>query len=127
MTSSEVTPADAPVATPPPQRWRPLPMSLVAGGVMACFVTAIFNSSSLGWWQLLIYAGGLAALGALFWFRRELTAAEWKLEATKKSLAEKQEAIDERERQLEVTRREIQQQVEQQVTRLDNREQKLAE
>lgn len=104
-----------------------MPIALVAGGVLSCFIATVANASVLGWWQLLIYAGGLAALGALFWFRRELSATEWKLELSKKSLAQKQEAIEERERQLETTQREIQQQIEQQVTRLDNREQKLAE
>jgi hypothetical protein len=138
MTPSELQPDSAPApevnpepaqdgANVPAQRWRPLPMALVASGVLATFVATIANASALGWWQLLIYAGDLAALLALLWFRRELTETETKLRKLRKTLSARSEALEVKEQHLELAQREFQQQVEQQVTRLDNREQKLAE
>jgi hypothetical protein len=108
-------------------RWHWLPISLVGGGVVAVCATAIANSAALGWWQALIYLGCAAALAALYWFRRKLSAAEIELEAIRKRLADEQTRLNTERSEFEQLRLTMQNELAQEGRRLDRREQALTD
>ena len=107
-------------------RWQPLPILLVTAGVLLVFVAAGCNASALGWWQILIYAGGALALAAAFWFRRELSAAEVELEAQRRQLTTDTTRLGDDRQQLEKLNAAIEKQFAEQGARLDQREKSLA-
>lgn len=107
-------------------RWHWLPISLVAAGVVVIWTAAIANSGALGLWQIAIYMGGLAALGAGFWFRRELSHTEVELDDLRSHLAAENTRLTEERRQLEQLRKEMNEQFHEQGARLDKRQEALS-
>ena len=101
-------------------------MSLVVGGVAACTLATIVNARQLGWWQLLVYLGAAAALVGVYWFRRKLTVEEAEIEVRRRHVESEHSRITEEEQRLEEMRRTIQQEMGEQASRLDHREQRLA-
>ena len=67
-------------------RWHWLPISLVAAGVLAVWTAAAAHYESLGWWQALIYIGGLVALAGALLFRRELNSTELEVEKLRRAM-----------------------------------------
>src|SRR5262245_33066614 len=74
-------------------RWHWLAIGLVATGVVAVVIAAVANAQALGWWQVLLYAGCAAALGAALLFRRKLSAKEVELEVLRHRLSEEEGRI----------------------------------
>jgi len=101
-------------------------MALVGGGIVLCCLAALVNAGTLGWWQLMIYAGAALAAGGLYWFRRKLTIEETEIELRRRAAEAEHGRIADEEQRLEETRRAVQQELAQQSTRLDQREQTLA-
>ncbi len=101
-------------------------MGLVVGGVAACAIATLVNARQLGWWQVLVYLGATAALVGVFWFRRKLTVEEAAIEQRRKLVEAEHGRISEEEQRLVEMRRTIQQEMGEQATRLDHREQRLA-
>jgi hypothetical protein len=103
------------------------PIILVLCGAMAIgFVGAMFWRE-LGYWELLL-AGGLAvAVSAVFWFRRKLTATEIDVAQLRERLRQEEQQIEADRRQLEATRQQVSRELELQSTRIEKREQALAQ
>ncbi len=108
-------------------RWHPIPIVLVSAAALAVWTVAIVERSVLGWWQLLLYAGGIAALAAVFWFRRQLSQTEIELESLRKRLADEEFRLANERAQVEELRRAVEQELQQQAARLDKRELALAD
>ncbi|MEX2174669.1 MAG: hypothetical protein WD872_09930 [Pirellulaceae bacterium] len=111
----------------PVQRWHLVPILLVSAGVLAVWIVAAVNWRALGWWQVLLEVGGLVALAAVFWFRRELGRTEIELEALRKRLADDEFRLNNERAQVEELRRAVEQELSQQASRLGKREQALAD
>ena len=109
------------------QRWQWLPMGLVIAAVVAVCAAAGINYAVLGWWQALIYAGCIAALAAVFLFRRKLSATEVELESLQSRLAADEQRLNEQRQQLDQFRRTVEDELTGQARRLDKREQALAD
>lgn len=109
------------------QRWHWLPISLVACGVATVWLVTLFHAGSLGASQVLVYLGGAAALGSIYWLRRSFTEAEIELEEQRRLLSTEQESLAENSRRIEAEQKEFNRQIEVQLERLDKREQNLAE
>jgi hypothetical protein len=101
-------------------------IGLVVGGVVLCCVDAIVNARTLGWWQVPIYVGAALALAGTYWFRRKLTQQEIELENRRREVEREHARIADEEMRLADARRTIQQELGEQATRLDQREQTLA-
>lgn len=107
-------------------RWQPTPLILVTTGVVAVVVAAIVGRNSLGWWQLLVYAGVAAIVTSAWWFRRQLTAEELEIEKLREQVAEEETQIARQKADFEDQRKILQKQFEQQAGQLDAREEALA-
>jgi hypothetical protein len=107
-------------------RWHWLPISLVAAGVLAVWTAAAAHYESLGWWQVLIYIGGLVALAGAILFRRELNSTELEVEKLRHQLLDEESRLGEERKALENLRREIERQFDEQGRKLDKREEYLA-
>ncbi|HZN32384.1 MAG TPA: hypothetical protein VFB80_01145 [Pirellulaceae bacterium] len=108
-------------------RWHYLPIGLVISGVLAVCAAAAANHAALGWWQALIYAGCAAAAGATLLFRRKLGLVEVELDQFRRRLAAEEDRLNEQRSQLEVLRRTVEDELQSQASRLDKREQALAD
>ncbi len=108
-------------------RWHWLSIGLVLTGVGAVVVATAANASHLSWWQALIYAGCLATAAAALLFRRKLSAVEIELEALRHRLAVEETRLDTERSQFEELRLSMQQELSHEATRLDKREQALAD
>jgi hypothetical protein len=108
-------------------RWHWLPISLVGIGVVAVVVGAAANAHLLGWWQLPIYGGCLAAAAAVVAFRRKLSATEVELEALRRRLAGEETRLASERSQFEELRLAMQEELTQEAGRLNKREQALAD
>src|SRR5262245_3821773 len=108
-------------------RWHWIPIGLVIAGVAAVCAAAAVNHAVLGWWQALVYSGCAAAAGAAFFFRRKLGAVEIELEALRRRLADEETRLAGERAQFEELRLTVQSEMEQQASRLDKREQNLAD
>src|SRR5262245_20850554 len=108
-------------------RWHWIPIGLVAAGVTAVVVAAAASARVLGGWQVLVYLGCIAAASAAFFFRKKLSAAEIELEELRKHLAAEDDRLASERSQFEELRVAMQQEMTQQATRLDRREQALAD
>src|SRR5262245_16862108 len=108
-------------------RWHWVAIGLVIAGVTAvCAATAV-NYAVLGWWQALVYAGCAAAAAAAIFFRRKLGAAEIELETLRRRQADEETRLASERSQFEELRLTIREEMEQQASRLDKREQALAD
>ncbi|MFN0018181.1 MAG: OmpH family outer membrane protein [Pirellulaceae bacterium] len=107
-------------------RWHWLPISLVAAGVVAAWVAAACNYAALGWWQVLVYVGGLVALAGTLLFRRELSTAELEVEKLRHELTDEDSRLDEERKTFAKLQQEIEKQFEEQGRKLDKREEELA-
>ncbi len=107
-------------------RWHWLPISLVAAGVLAMWVTAAVNYAALGWWQVLVYIGGLVALAGTLLFRRELSTAEQEVEKLRHELQDEDSRLEEERKAFSKLQREVERQFEEQGRKLDKREAELA-
>jgi hypothetical protein len=108
------------------QRWHPIPIALIAAGVLAVWTVAIVNRQALGWWQLVLYLGGLVALAAVFWFRRQLSETEVRLESLQQRLEQDELKIANDRAQVEELRRLVEQELQSQASKVERREQALA-
>jgi hypothetical protein len=108
-------------------RWQWLPIGLIVAGVIGVVVAAAANATRLGWWQAIIYAGCVAAIGATLLFRRKLTVADVELETLRQRLADDQNRLGVERSQFEELRISLQQELTQSASRLDKREQALAD
>jgi len=108
-------------------RWSWLPIGLVSAGVASVCAAAIINYAALGWWQVLIYAGCAAAAAATLLFRRKLNASEIELEGIRRRLADDQTRLASERSQFEELRMTVQQELAQQASRNDKREQAFAD
>src|SRR5262245_19451105 len=109
------------------QRWHWLAIGLVATGVSAVVIAAVAHAAALGWWQLLLYAGCAAALGAAVLFRRKLSATEVELERLRRRLSEEENRLAAERSQFEELRLAMQDELTQEASRIDKREQALAD
>jgi len=107
-------------------RWHPVPIALVSAGALAAWIVAIVNRASLGWWQVLLYAAGLVSLAAVFWFRRQLSQTEVELESVRRRLEQDELKIASDRAQVEELRRAVEQELTEQATKVERREQALA-
>lgn len=107
-------------------RWHWLPISLVAAGVLAVWVAAACNYVALGWWQVLVYVGGLVALAGTLLFRRELNSTELEVERLRQELSAEDSRLEEDRRTFARLQQEIQRQFDEQGRKLDKREEELA-
>jgi len=108
-------------------RWHPVPIALVSSGALVVWIVAIVNRTSLGWWQLLLYAAGMIALAAVFWFRRQLSQTEVELETLRKRLDQDELKIANDRAQVEELRRMVEQELQQQAAKIERREEALAD
>jgi hypothetical protein len=107
-------------------RWHWLPIGLVTASVALIALAALPNARVLGWWQLPLYvACGLAASAAVL-FRRKLAAGEIELEQTGRRLAGDGDRLASERSQFEELRLTMQAELGQEASRLDKREQALA-
>jgi hypothetical protein len=106
-------------------RWHPIPIALVAAGALAVWTVAIVNRATLGWWQVLLYLGGLVALAAVFWFRRQLSETEVRLESLQQRLEQDELKIANDRAQVEELRRLVEQELQAQASKVQRREQAL--
>lgn len=100
-------------------RWQYVPLAFVVAGVALVWVCTFAASPALGMWQIGVVAGGLLALGAVFWLRRRSTAAELEIEAMKDALATER-------RELQTARAAAAEELDKKAQRIDHREQALA-
>lgn len=107
-------------------RWHWLPISLVAAGVLAMWVAAAVNYAALGWWQVLVYLGGLVALAGSLLFRRELSTAEQEVEKLRHELRDEDSRLEEERKNFSKLQQEVERQFEEQGRKLDKREAELA-
>lgn len=108
-------------------RWQWLPIGLVLVAVISVMTAAIVNAGALGWWQAVIYAGCLAAAVATMLFRRKLSVTEVELESIRHRLADEETQLALRQSQFAELRLSIEQELGQTASRLDKREQALAD
>ena len=109
-----------------PHRWHWLPISLVAAGVLAVWTAAAAHYQSLGWWQVLIYIGGLVALAGTLLFRRELNSTELEVEKLRHELQDEDSHLEEDRNAFTRLQQEVQRQFDEQGRKLDKREEELA-
>ena len=107
-------------------RWHPVPIALVSAAALAAWSVAIVHRASLGWWQALLYLGGLVALAAVFWFRRQLSATEVELDTLRRRLEQDELKIANDRAQVEELRRDVEQELQSQAAKIERREQALA-
>ncbi len=107
-------------------RWHWLPISLVAAGVLAAWVTAAGNYAALGWWQVMVYVGGLVALAGSLLFRRELSMTELEVERLRHELQEENSRLEEDRKAFATLQQEVEGQFDEQGRKLDKREEELA-
>jgi hypothetical protein len=107
-------------------RWHWLPISLVAAGVLAAWTAAAINYAALGWWQTLVYVGGLVALAGTLLFRRELSTAELEVEKLRHELQDEDSRLEEDRKTFTRLQQEVEQQFDEQGRNLDKREEDLA-
>ncbi len=107
-------------------RWHWLPISLVAAGVLAVWTAAAAHFESLGWWQALIYIGGLVALAGALLFRRELNSTELEVERLRQELSADDSRLEEERKMFSQLQQEIERQFDEQGRKLDKREAELA-
>lgn len=110
----------------PLSRLQWLSIGLVTCGVLLCCIAAIAKAGTLGWWQGLIYLGAVLALGGTYWFRRNLTLQEVTIEHRRTQAEREYARVVDEEQRLGEARRTIQKELGEQATRLDQREQTLA-
>ena len=108
-------------------RWHPVPIALVSAAALAVWIVAVVERAALGWWQVPLYVAGAIALAALFWFRRQLSEAEIELDVVRKRAADEEFRLANERAQIEELRRAVEQELEQQASRIDRREQALAD
>ena len=108
-------------------RWHYLPIGLVASGVAVVVIGALANHAALGWWQAPIYAGCVAALAAVLLFRRELGQVEVELEQLRLRLAAEEAHLTQQRQQLELLQQNVEAELKSQSSRLDKREQAMAD
>jgi hypothetical protein len=108
-------------------RWHWLPIGLVAAGVAAVLVAAVVNLRMLGWWDAVVFAGCAAAAAAALLFRRKLSQAEIELHALERRLDEDEQRLASQRSEFEELRLAMQQELSQQASRLEKREQSLAD
>src|SRR5689334_7381285 len=108
-------------------RWHWLPIGLVALAVVAVCAATIRNHAALGWWQAMIYVGCLSAAAAAAFFRRKLTNVEIELDRLRQKLTEDESRLASERSQFEELRLAMQEELTQQASRLDKREQALAD
>jgi hypothetical protein len=108
-------------------RWHWLSIGLVAAGVVAVCVGAIVNAAHLGWWQAVVYGGCLAIATAAILFRRKLSVVEIQLEALRRRLSDEETRLGAERSQFEELRLSLQEELNQQASRVDKREQALAD
>ena len=107
-------------------RWHWLPISLVAAGVLAAWLAAAVNYAALGWWQVLVYVGGLVALAGTLLFRRELSMTELEVEKLRHELQDENSRLEEDRKAFTKLQQEVERQFNEQGRKLDKREEELA-
>lgn len=110
-----------------PSRLNWTPIILVLLGSVAVAVVGVRFWRELGYWELLLGSGLLVALSAVFWFRRKLTATEVELAALRQQLREEEIRLDNERREWEAIKLQATREMEQQSTRIEKREQNLAQ
>jgi len=110
-----------------PSRLNWTPIILVLCGSIAVAVVGVMFWRELGYWEFLLGGGLLVALTAVFWFRRKLTATEVELAALREQLREEEIRLDNERRQWESIKLQATREMEQQSTRIEKREQNLAQ
>lgn len=90
------------------------------------WVAAAVNYAALGWWQVLVYIGGLVALAGTLLFRRELSTAEQEVEKLRHELQDEDSRLEEGRKAFSKLQREVERQFEEQGRKLDKREAELA-
>ncbi|GBC61111.1 hypothetical protein DENIS_2071 [Desulfonema ishimotonii] len=76
-------------------RYHVIPILLVTTSTLLVWGTAFAVSAQIGTpMQWVLFGAGIPALCAIFWFRRERSAAESDLEADRKALAEERKALE---------------------------------
>jgi hypothetical protein len=109
------------------QRWSWLPLGLVSAGVATVSGATFWNQAVLGWWQAALYGGcAVAALAALL-FRRTMSAAEVESENLRRQVASDVARLASEQAQFAELRAALQQELDQQAGRLEQREQAFAE
>lgn len=108
-------------------RWHWLPIGLVALAVVAVVASAAANARPLGWWQVPVYAGCAAAAVAALLFRRKLSVAEIELARLRQRIDDDELRLASQRSEFEELRLAMQQELTQQASRLDKREQALAD
>jgi hypothetical protein len=104
-----------------------IPIILVLSGAMAIGTVGAMFWRELGYWEILLGAGLLVAVSAVFWFRRKLTATEIELGALREELRVEETRVDAERRQWEAIKLQATREMEQQSTRIEKREQNLAQ
>ena len=110
-----------------PSRVNWTPIILVLCGSAAIGAVGVMFWRELGYWEFLLVGGLLVAITAVFWFRRKLTATEVELAALRDQLREEEVRIDNERRQWESIKLQATREMEQQSTRIEKREQQLAQ
>lgn len=82
-------------------QWQWLPISLVGTAVIVTWGVAFTHATTLGWWQVALYASGFIALVASLWFRRAWTHSEIELLTLREELMAEHARLDQRERKLD--------------------------
>src|SRR5688500_7753661 len=111
----------------PQHRWHPVPIALVSAAVVAVWTVALVGRAALGRWQAPLRVAGAVALAALPWFRRQLSEAEIRLDVVRKRAADEEFRLANERAQVEELRRAVEQELAQQASRIDRREQALAD
>ncbi len=110
-----------------PSRLNWTPIILVLCGAMAVGTVGAMFWRELGYWEFLLGGGLLISVLAVFWFRRKLTATEVELVALREQLRTEEQRLDAERRQWESLKLQASRELEQQSTRIEKREQQLAQ